>query len=63
MNEAVEGYRGHDVDEEAGNFVEGVKDHAVAPHGNGDGVVAVGEAVGADEETFGVGKDPDGEDG
>lgn len=63
MDEAVEGYRGHDVDEEAGDFVEGVEDHTVAPHGDRDGVVAVGEAIGADEEAFRVGKEPDGANG
>ncbi len=37
----MEGYGRHDVDEEAGYFVEGMEDHAVPPHGDRDGVVAV----------------------
>lgn len=59
VHDAVEGDRGHDVDEERGDFVQGVEDEAVAPHGDRDGVVAVREAVGADEQPLALGKHPD----
>lgn len=42
MNQAVKSYTGHDMDEQAGYFVEAVKDHRVPPHCNGDGIVTEG---------------------
>ncbi len=39
-----------------------VEDERVAPHDDGDGVVAEGEAEDGGEEALGVGEDPDGEE-
>jgi len=40
-----------------------VEDEAVPPHDDSDRVVAVGEAVGRDEEPFGAWEEPDGQEG
>src|SRR5450432_1399617 len=45
-----------------GDFVEAVEDEGVAPHGDCDGVVAVREAVRANEEALGARGCPDGEE-
>ena len=45
-----------------GHFIQAVEDEAVAPHGDGDGVVAEGETVGGDEEAFRLREEPDAED-
>ena len=34
------------------HLVERVEDEGVAPHGDGDGVIAEGQAVGGDEQAF-----------
>ena len=49
---------GHDVDKQASDFVETVKDHGVSPHGYCDGVVSEGETIGTDKESFRLRKDP-----
>ncbi|KAJ8104601.1 hypothetical protein OPT61_g10671 [Boeremia exigua] len=77
MDDAVERHARHDVDEETvrlarvfvlrgytpDDLVHGVEDERVAPHDDGDGVVAHDQAVGGDEETLRLGEDPDAEDG
>lgn len=52
MHNAVQCGARHDVDEERGDLVETVEDQGVAPHDNGYGVVAVGQAVDGCEEAL-----------
>ena len=61
VDQAVERNARHDVDEEAGDLVEAVEHHRVPPHGDGNGVVPEGQAECADEQPFGLRKDPDGQ--
>ena len=63
MDHAMQNNGWHDMDKERGDLVEGVENHAIAPHGDGNGVIAVGEAVGADEKPLGPWECPDGEHG
>ena len=46
------------MDEEGGDFVEGMENHRVPPHSNCPSVVAVGKTVGTDEETPRIWEDP-----
>ena len=76
MDDAMEGHRRHEVDEETkgsaktprsetdtlpGNLVQRMKHHRIPPHGNRDSVVAIRQAVGAYEEPLRPRRDPDGQ--
>ena len=58
MNYTVKGDAGHDVDEQACDFIETVEYHGISPHGYCDGIVSEGETVGTDKESFRLRKDP-----
>jgi len=49
MDQAMKCYAGHNVDEETGNLVEAVEDHAIPPHCYGDSVVSESQTICADE--------------
>lgn len=48
VEECMQDKRRHDVDEETGDFVEGMEDEGVTPHCDGPGIIAIGQAVGGD---------------
>lgn len=50
------------MDEETCNFVEAMENHRVSPHGYRNCIITKSETEGADEEAFGLGKDPDTEE-
>lgn len=52
MNEAVESYGWHDVNEEARNLVQGMEYQGIAPHGDRDRIIAICQAIRANEKTF-----------
>ena len=53
MNQAVQSHAGHDVNEYSGDFFQTVEDHQASPHGQTEGIVSKGEAVGANEKSSG----------
>lgn len=62
MDHAVQGGAWHDVNKQTSDFIQGMEDERVSPHGNGDSIVSQSEAESADEETLAGREEPDAED-
>jgi hypothetical protein len=78
MHKAMERNGGHDMDKETNslvfflmlkgsmyqpnNFVHRVKNKRIPPHGNGDGIIPISQAVCTDEEALGLREHPDAQD-
>lgn len=60
MDNAMECSAWHDVDEQTGDFIQGMEDQRVSPQNNSDGIVAKSQAVCADEQSLAVGEEPNG---
>lgn len=63
MYDTMQGHWWHDMNEERGDLIKRVEYHAISPHSNGNSIVPVGEAIGADEKSLGAWESPDAKHG